>query len=637
MDQILVSVDFSGAKRLLSPFYQAFGYANADYTYTEASARMYDYLSSYHNHVRYMRLHNILTLHGKGDAFLFQGMDYGNPFFPVEHDGVIFPNHEDGVLKVDENGNFLYDWTYVDRVYDLLIDNGILPVVETVFIPSCLRKSPQMAHLPADFNQWKRLIRDFVLHCQDRYGEEQLRQWYFEVWNEPDNRPDTVEDPEPFCALYDYMAAAVKSVNPEYRVGGPAVKQGENGLRIFEYFLRHCDSGVNHATGCYGAPLDFISVHCKGGYPADTNPSTKVMFDALGEFIQVIKRFPRYQNTPFFNDESDIVWEGNRGSKYKSWLNFRSTHYFPGFVIKMVDKYCREVQDAQSVNLQMVDSDNCHLQWEKSLFSGNRSQLTPLNCYPTTDLLKKPAFNAYVMLSRLRGTRYFPTCDNPAFGSKFGVLPTADGQSIAILAWHFEDGMTDDVEGVRLSIDVKHSPFLGRCRLIHYRIDEHHSSSYTIWRDMGKPEYPNVEQIRMLRARAGLEIMEPVRKIELTNHLTLDLEMPMHSVSLLIIVPEPAKAPDAVQLLRYVRETGQNGNTQVFLKWTPSDALDFLRYRLRRKDASGMQEIAPNVNLDTSVWVDMEIDSPGWYEYQVAVENAGGLLSEWSTPVGVKI
>ena len=75
-----LNINLSGNYKPFPHFYQATGYANADYTYTPAVQRMYDYESSYAGHIRYMRLHNIMTLHGKGDYYKFScHCDYGNP------------------------------------------------------------------------------------------------------------------------------------------------------------------------------------------------------------------------------------------------------------------------------------------------------------------------------------------------------------------------------------------------------------------------------------------------------------------------------------------------------------------------------------------------------------------------------
>ena len=87
---------------------------------------------------------------------------------------------------------------------------------------------------------------------------------------------------------------------------------------------------MNYKSGRFGTRIDFISVHCKAGYPKDTNPNTDVMFDWVKRYSALIKNYPEFNDVEFINDESDIVWDGNLGVWMKSWLNFRNTHYAPG-------------------------------------------------------------------------------------------------------------------------------------------------------------------------------------------------------------------------------------------------------------------------------------------------------------------
>ncbi len=633
MGHIEITVDFQKERRPFKHFYSAVGYANADYTYTEPSRKMYDYLSSYHNHFRYMRLHNILTLHGRGDYFYLQGFDYGN----AGNDSNNTP--DDVVVTMDGSGRLQYDWTWVDRVYDMMLEHQIRPIVETVYLPYCIQKSKEFCFIPKDFNLWRELLEDFVRHLEERYGRAEVEQWYFEVWNEPDGQPFWVENPSSFFALYDYMEAAIHGVNPRIKVGGPAVKQEEGAYKIFPLFLEHCARGVNYVSGRFGTRVDFISVHCKGGFPNGYNPSSEVMFDALGQFLECLKEYPEFDGVEFFNDESDIVWHGNLGIWRESWLNFRNTHYPPGFICKMVTNYCALAEDRHGVNLSIVDSDNCHIQWEKFLFSGNRSQLTPLTRYPSADLLKKSIFNAYVLLSRLGNERLTACCAAEGFGRKFGILPTREDDLLALMVWNFEDGIEDDVNHRLLRVEVRNLPLAGGYRMVHYRIDQHHSNAHEVWKSLGKPNPPSIEQIRTLREREGLELYEPVKRMVLNGQFTADLDMPMHSVSLLLLLPDNDGRPGSTRFIKAVAETGCNGNRQVFLKWRPNADRDFLYYRVGRREAGEAEYrlISDSPSLNTAIYVDMDVTAGRSYEYRIQCLNAAGVASEWSEPAALSL
>ncbi len=638
METIEIRVDGKNNIKPFKHFYAATGNANTDFTYMPPTKKMYEHLSSFNNHFEHIRQHNILTSHGKGDYYLMEERsDFGNPI--RYRDKKIIELSFDTVVSLDKERNLKYDWTTVDKVYDILHEHNIKPFVETIYLPSCIKKSTEHWFIPSDFHLWVKVLKEFVIHLQTRYGKEEIETWYFEVWNEPDNHPFWVDDPQTFLALYDYMEYAIHSVNPNIKVGGPAVKQKEGAQKIFKAFLEHCAKGLNYATGTFGTRLDFISVHCKAGYVNSTNPSMDVMFDSVKYYLDIIKEYDEFKNTEFINNEADIVWQGNKGISHKSWLNFRNTHYFPGFVCKMVDIYTRIVEDEYRMNLSLVVSDNCHLQWERSLFSGNRSQFTPLCSYPSTDIIKKPAFNAYVLLSRLGDQRMQAVCENEGYGTKFGILPTLNGNALSMMVWNFEDGMEDDINPREINVCLDNLPFRGAYKLIHYRIGEKHSSSYNVWRQMGKPAQPSCEQIKVMREKEGLELFEAVKDIDVDSNLLISLKIPMHSVSLIMMVPKNNEQPCAPKIIKGYAEKGFNHNNQIFIKWTPNTETDFLYYKVWRKKESKAEFIliSGSTCINTATFTDMSIDEEGVYTYKIQSVNASGIESELSEGFEVKV
>ena len=88
---------------------------------------------------------------------------------------------------------------------------------------------------PKDWDKWDGLIKEFAEHLIARYGIEEVSQWYFEVWNEP-NLDFWGGDPrqETYWELYDHTARAIKAVSPK--------------LRNFPCALRSRRVGSNAAT-----------------------------------------------------------------------------------------------------------------------------------------------------------------------------------------------------------------------------------------------------------------------------------------------------------------------------------------------------------------------------------------------------
>ena len=619
-----VSIDLNSKTKPFRHFFRATGYANADYTYTEPLKRMYDCLESFDGYPQYMRLHNILTLHGRGDHYIVhEGRDYGNPVIS-ESGGV------DAVVSIDSGGALRFNWELVDKVYDIIVHHGMHPIMEAVFMPGCIAKNRTEYYLPANFVLWEKVISGFVSHWIDRYGIDEVRKWYFEIANEPEQFPLWNRDPSSFFALYDYFEYAIHSLDSSLKVGGPAVKQWEDGHRLFGLFLDHCARGVNYKTGRYGTRLDFISVHSKGGHPDMAGPSMDYMFNPLKQFISVLKEYPEFRNTEFLNDESDIVWEGNMGIAHKSWLNFRNTHYAPGFIAKMIHTYCLSLEDELGINLGIVDSDNCHLTWEKSFFSGNRSQFTPLGNAPCTDFIKKPMFNIFTMLGKLNSRRYLPEVNDSEFGIKYGVLATAGEKDVfSFLVWNFEDGLTEGVNERTISLHITGLNKEDAYDVLHFRIDEDHSNAYSEWCKMGNPYPLSQEQIRHLRQRESLELFEKPRMIEERSGIDMDILLPMHAVSMIVVVKRSGELQRTEPLCEHApevrHETGVNGNTQIFLRWKYSSRRDLTGYRVYRKtDGTEYKCINEDSLPLCSYFVDMDIEPGVEYIYCVSAVYAGG-------------
>src|ERR1700759_725610 len=136
-----------------------------------------------------------------------------------------------GVYDEDAQGRPVYNWSYVDQIYDGLLENGVKPFIELSFMPKKMATRQdlhafwykQVVAPPRNYDQWGALVEAFTRHLVERYGIDEVSQWYFEVWNEPNidfwtGRPAQAT----YFELYDHAARAVKVVSPRLRVGGPA-------------------------------------------------------------------------------------------------------------------------------------------------------------------------------------------------------------------------------------------------------------------------------------------------------------------------------------------------------------------------------------------------------------------------------
>jgi xylan 1,4-beta-xylosidase len=167
-------------------------------------------------------------------------------FHAIFHDEV-------GVYDEDQRGNSVYNFSYVDEMYDDLLERGVRPLVEISFMPRKLAFNPDALHPfwykpnvspPKNLERWDELIKEFARHMIARYGIDEVSQWYFEVWNEPNiDFWNGIPRDKSYFALYAHTALALKAVSTHLRVGGPAT------------------------AAAAWVPVDFVSTH---GYADDT-------------------------------------------------------------------------------------------------------------------------------------------------------------------------------------------------------------------------------------------------------------------------------------------------------------------------------------------------------------------------------
>lgn len=166
---------------------------------------------------------------------------------------------EMGVYSEDKQGRPIYNFQYIDALFDAILNTGMKPFVELSFMPQALASGNKTIFWwkgnitpPKDYGKWEQLIRALARHWTIRYGAGEVKQWYFEVWNEPNLDVFWSGNQAEYFKLYEVTARAIKNESPDYRVGGPATAGNA-----------WVSETINFATQ-NRAPLDFISTHDYG-------------------------------------------------------------------------------------------------------------------------------------------------------------------------------------------------------------------------------------------------------------------------------------------------------------------------------------------------------------------------------------
>ncbi len=180
------------------------------------------------------------------------------------------------IYSLSTDGHATYNWTYVDELFDFFEDVEIKLFVELGFMPAELARSNETSKWwkaniapPKDMKLWTELVKEFVKHCINRYGFEEVATWYFEVWNEPEYEgvfwAGTKEE---FFEFYKETRLAIKSISKDLRVGGPAVTCGTliNSTWLDD-FLEYCNNNKIH--------LDFLSIHIYPEYIPQSEPTER--------------------------------------------------------------------------------------------------------------------------------------------------------------------------------------------------------------------------------------------------------------------------------------------------------------------------------------------------------------------------
>jgi xylan 1,4-beta-xylosidase len=401
---------------------------------------------------------------------LITGFQYAR-FHAIFHDEI-------GVYDEDALGKPVFNFSYVDQIYDGLLANGVRPFVELSFMPNKLAAKPIMQAFwykpdvspPKDWAKWDEMIAQFTKHLVDRYGIDEVSQWYFEVWNEP-NLDFWGGDPKQatYWELYDHTARAVKGVNARLRIGGPATAQAA----WADAFIQHC--AANHV------PVDFVSAHVYGNdkaqdvFAMDENiPRDKMVCRAVKKVHEQIaaSSMPTLPliwsefNASYFNEPAvtDAAYMG-------PWLG-ETISQCDGLVDIMSYWTFSDVFEEQGV--------------VKTPFYGGFGLLAE-------DGIPKPAFNAFKLLHGLGDQRIAVNSDSAL------VTKKKDG-SLVIAVWNYAPPEhAGTAKTVRLRFQGGHYEHAAVSV-----VDPDHGDVHAAYEKMGSPPYPTTAQIQQLRQAAEL-------------------------------------------------------------------------------------------------------------------------------------
>jgi len=387
---------------------------------------------------------------------------------------------EAGLYDEDKDGKPVYNFSYVDQIYDGLLENHVRPFIELSFTPKKLASDSNALHPfwykqnvspPKDWNKWEQLIENFTRHLVDRYGIDEVAQWYFEVWNEPNiDFWAGVPKETTYYELYDRTARAIKRVSPSLRVGGPATAQAA----WVDRFLAHCKEK--------NVPVDFASTHVYGNDKAEDVFGTHEQISRNQMVCRAVKKVhdqiaaSPYPNTP-------LIWSEFNAS-YMNEPAVTDTAFIGPWMADTI----RQCDGLTAMMSYWTFSDVFEEQGVvKVPFYGGFGLLAERS-------ISKPAFNDFALLHQLGDTRLDVNSDS--------VLATRrkDG-SLAIAVWNlFLPEEAGSPKTVTLHFKGLSSAPSARITIV----DKERGSPLPAWEKMGRAAFPTLAQIEALRKAAAL-------------------------------------------------------------------------------------------------------------------------------------
>ncbi|MCG1037426.1 GH39 family glycosyl hydrolase [Polaribacter sargassicola] len=432
--------------------------------------------------------------------------------------------HDDMFPIVEEKGELVYNWQYIDDVFDRLLDLNVKPFVELAFLPSSMAAEnsktvfwwkAKVTPKEDTFEQWHNLIKAFTQHCVDRYGIEEVLTWYFEVWNEPNLYPFFWHGTKSqYFEMYKQSALAVKSVDERLKIGGPSTSNfvpdarfdeeiinNEVSEAIFtvkdinklkwhgvwiEDFLKYCKKE--------NLPVDFVTTH---PYPTDYafNPETG-KGRGLTRYVKSLKEDLEWLNkTIAESDYPDVE------------IHLTEWNTSPSSRDAMHDRLPAAAYIVKS-NLECIGLTNSLAFWtftdifeEKggasSIFHGGFGMINYQG-------LVKPSYHAYRMLHQLGDQKLYK--DDYLFVSK----KSSNGNVVA-LAYNYPVEYEDAVpsgsnkreKGTNKELNFTLKGLDAGTMFKIEILDKDHGNIHNYWEAMGKPEPPTREEIKEMKEYAN--------------------------------------------------------------------------------------------------------------------------------------
>ena len=374
---------------------------------------------------------------------------------------------------------------------------------------------------PRDYAEWEEICYRYTEHIVDRYGEDVVKNWYLQCYNEPDLSSFFMRnllahgDPElmvknalaradEYVKLYQGFEKGICRVSQKLCIGGPTISNSLGCLEFLEKFLAFTKENRLR--------LDYVCFHAYGTHRGGLEDGTKkyaVMnnIQKIDERVDIIKKhYP--QDMEIIVDEWGMANCGFHNIDECPQFIARDNHIMSAYLGKLVTTMIERNTDVSKLILCLSGQ---HEMTQD--FSGFRNLFT-------LNHIKKPIYNAYVLMSHLGEELLEGKTDR----EHLSVLPTKNGDKTAILLSYATENFDGDL--ATATEKVKIHGVSGEKTVTVWRIDETHTNPYTLYCREGFTKDLTPEQIAILQEEGTLKPVDTFSATpDIDGILTLDVEI----------------------------------------------------------------------------------------------------------------
>jgi xylan 1,4-beta-xylosidase len=438
-----------------------------------------------------------------------------------------------GVYREDRKGNPEYNWQYIDELFDFLHGIGMKPFVELGFMPGGLASGSKTIFWwrgnvtpPRDLAKWAGLVRAFVAHERERYGDEEVRTWYFEVWNEPNLSGFWAGTQQQYFDLYGATSRAIKSVSPDYKVGGPATA----GCGWIPEFIHYCDTNQ--------APVDFVSTHTYGvesGYLDETathGTALSLNPDSIFGEVKNVRRQIAASAKPGLQLHF-TEWS----SSYTPADPMHDSYHSAAYIVDKL-RNCGDAPNSMSYWTFTDIFEESGPRWEA--FHGGFGLMN-------YEDIKKPAYYAYQFLNRL-GPVELKSNDRSSW-----ICRDAAG-GVQALVWDFTNTFprTNMINQVYYKRDLPSQPKnlvtlslaglkKGKYTVDLYKVGYRVNDAYATYRDLGAPAQLTKAQVAEIKAKNDGSPIE-TRTVKVGGDGSFSEQFELRDNDLVLVTLEPVNS-----------------------------------------------------------------------------------------------